>query len=177
MAESGGWFDEASSASWVQAPNNGTLSTATEILPDHEGDVFGNDTVHLNSTLDVTGFTFGLNRGIGGAVGDEMNSVGLGTNSTLLNALVLAKVIASRTWGYSQGWTGAEAEHQIDGSLVLGGYDAAKAKGSNVTVPFSTDPHCANSNHHRHKDESQERLKSQPPRLISGYCVERLRVP
>jgi hypothetical protein len=71
--------------------------------------------------------------------------MGLGTNSTLLNALISAKAIASRTWGYSQGWTGAEAENQVDGSLVLGGYDAAKTKGNNVTVPFSNDPHCVSN--------------------------------
>lgn len=71
-----------------------------------------------------------------------MNSMGLGANLTLLNALVSTKAIASRTWGYSQGWTVAEAEHQVDGSLVLGGYDAAKTKGNNLSVPFSNDPHC-----------------------------------
>lgn len=71
---------------------------------------------------------------VGGVVGDVMNSMGVGTNPTLLSALVSAKAIASRTWEYSQGWTGAAAEHQVDGSLVLGGYDAAETKAT--TSPF-----------------------------------------
>ncbi len=120
-AQSGGWFDEASSTSWIQAPRPGALPIAAESSSDHANDIFGNDTIYVNSTLNITGFPFGLNRATGAAVGDAINSMGLGTNSILLNALISAKAIASRTWGYSQCWTGAEAENQVDGSRVLGG--------------------------------------------------------
>ena len=61
-----------------------------------------------------------------------MNSIGLRTNLTFQNALISAQAIASRTWGYSQGWAGAEAIYQVDGSLVLGGYDAAQTMGKNL---------------------------------------------
>lgn len=45
--------------------------------------------------------------------------------------------IASRTYGWWHGWTGAEASQQMDGSLTLGGYDSAKITGNNITLPFS----------------------------------------
>ena len=144
-AQTGGWFDESVSPSWHWASNSSTLPKATETLSDHQSDVFGNDTVHVNSTLDITGFPLGVNRGTGGSVGDQMNSIGLGTNSTILNALVSANAIASRTWGYSQGWAGAEAIHQVDGSLVLGGYDAAQTKGKHITLPFARNPSCVSN--------------------------------
>ena len=32
--------------------------------------------------------------------------------------------------------------YQMDGSLVLGGYDAAKVTGNNITIPFSYDQNC-----------------------------------
>lgn len=67
-----------------------------------------------------------------------MNSLGLGRNSTLLNALVDNGDIAARTWSFWQGWTGAESQYQIDGNVVLGGYDANKISGPNITLPTST---------------------------------------
>lgn len=69
-----------------------------------------------------------------------MNSLGLGTNSTLLNALVTAGNISSRVWSYWDGWTGADSQNQSDGGLVLGGYDAAQTTGNNITIKFTTDP-------------------------------------
>ena len=72
-----------------------------------------------------------------------VDSLGLGRNSTLLNVLSSAGIIASRTYGYFEGWTGAYAEYQTDGSMVLGGYDAAKVTGSNITLPFAPSDDCA----------------------------------
>ena len=66
-----------------------------------------------------------------------MNTLGIGRNSTLLNTLFSAGAIASRTWSYWHGWAGAESQHQIDGNLTVGGYDAAKTLGTNVTLPFT----------------------------------------
>lgn len=66
-----------------------------------------------------------------------MNSLGLGRNSTLLNALVDNRMIAAKTWGFWRGWTGTEPQYQIDGNLVLGGYDAEKITGPNITLPTS----------------------------------------
>lgn len=54
--------------------------------------------------------------------------IGLGSNSTLLTALKQTGRIASRTWSYWYGYAGGEASAQMDGQLVLGGYDSKKIK-------------------------------------------------
>lgn len=40
------------------------------------------------------------------------------------------------------GLTGAESVQQMDGTLVFGGYDAAKLTGDNVTQPLTIDQGC-----------------------------------
>ncbi len=139
----GGFFVESSSTSWGQAASFRALSAARETYGDHDQDLPGNDTIHLNSSLALTTFPLGISR-VPTEKGnyDMMNSIGLGSNSTLLNALVSAGDIASKTWALSQGWTGAESSQQMDGSLVLGGYDMAKVTGNNITLPFSEDQNC-----------------------------------
>ena len=66
-------------------------------------------------------------------------------------------IIASRTYRYFKGWTGAYAEYQTDGSTVLGGYDAAKVTGSDITLQFASSDDCACSYVHHvygYRDES-----------------------
>lgn len=63
-------------------------------------------------------------------------ALGLGSNSTLLNALKDAGHISSRSYGYWWGEDGASSNARMDGSLVLGGYDAAKTHGANITIPI-----------------------------------------
>jgi hypothetical protein len=60
-------------------------------------------------------------------------AIGLGRNSTLLNALVSTGKIASRSWAMFWGRQGATADAQMDGNFVFGGYDRAKASGANFT--------------------------------------------
>lgn len=80
---------------------------------------------------------------ISSSLASAQNFLGLAKNSTVLNRLSWAGLIASRAWGYYQGWTGAETEHQRDGSLVLGGYDKAKTIGENTTFPiFDENRNC-----------------------------------
>lgn len=117
------------------------LSTAPEMWPDHSKDDPGRDTIHIGSTLSLSGFPLGISHAQAGTV-DNMNTIGLGTNSTLISALIAAKAIGSRTWGYFNGWTGAEAQQQMDGSLVFGGYDGAKITGNNITLPFTNNQNC-----------------------------------
>lgn len=73
-----------------------------------------------------------------------MNTLGLGLNSTLLNALVSIGAIASKTYALFQGWTGAQIQYQTDGSLTFGGYDAAKITGNNITLPLAPQYNCNN---------------------------------
>ncbi|KAK1830852.1 aspartic peptidase domain-containing protein [Podospora conica] len=64
-----------------------------------------------------------------------LHALGLGSNSTYLNALVQAGKIPSRVWSLFWGrmWTDVGA---MDGSLVLGGYDREKVIGRNFTQPL-----------------------------------------
>ena len=62
---------------------------------------------------------------------------GMGQNSTLLNALVAAKKIASRSYSWWWGQTGANPSAQMDGQMVFGGYDAGKTQGENVTIELA----------------------------------------
>ena len=61
---------------------------------------------------------------------------GLGWNSTLLNALLTAKKIASRSYSWWWGLNGASQSAQMDGQIVFGGYDSAKVQGQNYTQPL-----------------------------------------
>ncbi|KAL8952958.1 MAG: hypothetical protein Q9222_001177 [Ikaeria aurantiellina] len=72
----------------------------------------------------------------------DLHTVGLGANSTFLNALFSAGAIASKSWGLLWGWQGAKSDQQTEGSLILGGYDSAKTRGPNVTYPFAKHPLC-----------------------------------
>lgn len=64
---------------------------------------------------------------------DTQANIGLGRNSTLLNALYDAGHISSRTYSFWWGLNSASASKAMDGQLVLGGYDAAKVSGPNIT--------------------------------------------
>lgn len=63
-----------------------------------------------------------------------MHGMGLGRNSTLLNSLHSASKISSKVWSIF--WGRMWVADAIDGSLVLGGYDADKVIGNNFTAPL-----------------------------------------
>ncbi len=135
----GGFFNQQASTTYSKAGSFQALNTAGEAFPDHKDDVFGSDTLEVNSTISLANFPFGVNRG----KSDNRNGLGMGRNSTLMNALVSNGTISSKSWSFWNGWTGAEAQHQMDGSLILGGYDAAKISGRNITLPFSNENDCS----------------------------------
>ena len=138
MGIKGGYFDEGTSSTWTRFPSLDALRTAQENNPALNGDIFGKDTLSINSSLRIDAYPVGVTR----VDGEELNVLGFGVNSTLLTALSSAGIIASRTWAYFHGWTGANSSTQIDGNLVLGGYDAAKSTGTNLTLPLSHEPDC-----------------------------------
>ncbi|KAF9877571.1 hypothetical protein CkaCkLH20_04706 [Colletotrichum karsti] len=61
-----------------------------------------------------------------------LHALGLGANSTYLTSLAQAGKLGSRVWSIFWGrmWT---TNNNIDGSLVLGGYDSEKVTGKNFT--------------------------------------------
>lgn len=73
-----------------------------------------------------------------GAQDHPQGALGLGQNSTLLSTLKNAGHISSRSYGYWWGENGATSNAQMDGSIILGGYDAAKIQGPNITIPLKT---------------------------------------
>lgn len=135
----GGLFDEGSSTTWSPADFT-ALGTAAESTSDQHNDTWGSDTLLVNTTLLIPHFPLGIFRGST----DYQNTLGLGRNSTMLNALVSAGAIVSRTFSIFQGWTGSQTQYQTDGSLILGGYDSAKIRGSNITLPFTVEDNCNN---------------------------------
>ncbi|KAL8689244.1 MAG: hypothetical protein Q9218_005039 [Villophora microphyllina] len=139
----GGFFDEGSSTSWTQVTNFNVSGAAPDlgwgvINPALAQDVWGVDSLKLNSTLVVEDLPVGIMR----VNPEAVNIVGLGRNSTLLNALFSMGMIASRTWAIATGWQGADSTTQTDGSVVIGGYDSAQTIGPNVTYPFAKDDVC-----------------------------------
>ncbi|KAK8135471.1 acid protease [Apiospora sp. TS-2023a] len=70
-----------------------------------------------------------------------MMQMGVGANSTLLHTLKDNGLIASRSWGLWWG-RGLGMSPQIDGSLVLGGYDKARVVGDPLVADISPSPGC-----------------------------------
>ncbi|KAK4243460.1 aspartic peptidase domain-containing protein [Corynascus novoguineensis] len=73
------------------------------------------------------------------------HALGLGSNSTFLNSLVHARQIPSRVWSIFWGhmWTNS-ASTNMDGTIVLGGYDREKVIGNNATqrLDYSEETGC-----------------------------------
>ncbi|KAL8708456.1 MAG: hypothetical protein Q9225_007598 [Loekoesia sp. 1 TL-2023] len=135
IEEHGGFFDKGSSTTWKQAANINASGAAPDFDDRFEGDLWGTDTVNINSTLTVEDVPIAIIRN----VRQGTNLMGLGRNSTFVNALIAKGAIPSKAWGLAMGWQGATPNHQADGSLVLGGYDSAKIHGLNSTYPFAED--------------------------------------
>ncbi|KAK1781451.1 aspartic peptidase domain-containing protein [Copromyces sp. CBS 386.78] len=64
-----------------------------------------------------------------------LHALGLGANSTYLNALSQSNKIPSKVWSYFWGrqWGSGSP---LDGSIVFGGYDQEKTIGNNYTQPL-----------------------------------------
>lgn len=110
-------------------------ATDTVALPDLDQI---SDITTLTSNLTVEDFPIGIALADGGKQGYyPQAALGLGSNSTVLSALVDSGHIASRTWSWFWGLDGQDA--QLSGSLVLGGYDKAKVSGTGYTQAITTD--------------------------------------
>jgi hypothetical protein len=135
----GGAYDNSSSTSFESSP----ITAIVDLDPD-EGAIAqadwlaGRDTVTINSTFQLTKFPFGIPRN------DDMSfsMVGLGPDSVLLSRLRDAAAIASRSWSLYWGQTGTAPEHQMDGSLVIGGIDKAKTTSENYTGSLGGSSGC-----------------------------------
>lgn len=95
----------------------------------------GTDNINLASTGVLDGFPIGIPRQAWDHGYTTMHALGLGPNSTYLNALVKAGRIGARAFSIYWGrmWTD---NNPIDGSVIIGGYDQNKIIGSNYTQPL-----------------------------------------
>ena len=92
------------------------------------------DNVTLNANTTLKDFPLGIAQNDWGAQGYfPQVALGLGPNSTVLNALKSSGRIASRSWGMFWGRTGGTSTTKLDGNFVFGGYDRAKVQGKNYT--------------------------------------------
>ncbi|KAF4628276.1 hypothetical protein G7Y89_g9875 [Cudoniella acicularis] len=99
---------------------------------------FITDNFTLSSNVTLGDFPIGIVQADWGEQGYfPQMAMGLGANSTVLNALKASGQIASRSWGMFWGRTGATPNTQLDGNMVLGGYDRAKVTGANHTQSLS----------------------------------------
>ena len=90
------------------------------------------DTLQAENTT-LEDFPIGMPGFDVGGIFDTQANIGLGRNSTLLNALHDKGHITSRTYSFRWGLNSASSSLSMDGQLVLGGYDAAKVTGLNIT--------------------------------------------
>ena len=103
-------------------------------------DTWGQDTLSLNGALELTSFPLDLTKQSSWAI----NALGLGMNSTVLNRLKSMGRTASNSYSmwYGLYGYGGPSSAQMDGTLVLGGYDAAKVTGSRLDLPVQAGTSC-----------------------------------
>lgn len=135
----GGSFNEGRSSIWSQEGSQDAAGAAKESPSvDTTNAIWGDESLQLNQNISLKNFPVAMNRNNHW----DLNALGLSSNSTILNALYSTGLIASRSWSLFWGFIGGDASSQMDGSLVLGGYDAAKVVGDNYTDGLTTDPDC-----------------------------------
>lgn len=133
----GGAYDPTESST-VEEDDVSSLF-ASDANDDHPDLEQKSDTVVLGSNITLEKFPVGIAKGDWGAQGYYPQAgLGLGPDSTLLSTLVDSGTIASRTYSWYWGIDGPGAEEQLDGSLVLGGYDKAKVSGKGFTSAITT---------------------------------------
>lgn len=135
----GGAYDESTSTTRDRALD----SHMAEASP-YPAFAWVTDDLTLNDNTTLTKFPFGIARDDWGAQGYQPQAAfGLGRNSTILNTLYSAGLIASRSWAMWWGRAGATKTTQQDGSFVFGGYDRAKTTGANYTDKLNyANPKC-----------------------------------
>ncbi|KAK2000739.1 hypothetical protein LX36DRAFT_571600 [Colletotrichum falcatum] len=91
------------------------------------------DTMKLNDNVTLNALAMGIALSDWDTQGyNAMMGLGLGLNSTILRVLKDSGKIASRTWSLFWG-RGFGMSSQLDGHLILGGYDRAKVSGKRYT--------------------------------------------
>ncbi|KAI1452190.1 acid protease [Annulohypoxylon moriforme] len=149
----GNYFKEGISSTWVKKTDIVVAGGATIEAQAQEGtgigdlisaSVSGIDEFVLNSIKGFGNFPVGLPT-INWDNSDTMShAMGMGMNSTIINALFEAGQISSRVWSLFWGRMWVNDDSAVDGSLVFGGYDQQKIIGSKhvQALDFSENTGC-----------------------------------
>lgn len=147
----GSLYLEADSTSWQQNTDLVDAGGATQetVNPSAEAGIKdlvstslgGTDNINLASAAVLNDFPLGVPRLQWDHGYSILHPLGMGTNSTYLNALIQAGTIGARVWSLYWGrmWTN---DNPLDGSLVLGGYDERLIIGQNYTAPLDYSGNC-----------------------------------
>lgn len=140
LTQRGGEYDPSSSSTShggldVYAAGGDVNDTDRTVATHVWINAFATDDIMIGNTT-LSGFPVGMPGYDVGAQFDTQANIGLGRNSTILNALKDAGHVASRTYSYWWGLDTTSSSVAMDGQLVLGGYDSAKIMGPNVTLPL-----------------------------------------
>ena len=141
MVDHGGVLFESESSTWKQAASMAAAGAAPENISstfNYPADDWGTDVLYLSNTANITSHPIDVTKQANFAI----NALGLGSDSSILTSLMNAGTIASKTWSIFFGLHGADSDDQLDGSLVLGGYDEAKITGTNLTTQITQDTDC-----------------------------------
>jgi len=135
----GGLFDEGSSSTWNSfstCSQLGNLDPGEQALEDTC--IAGTDILTVNTSFSIADYPIGLpqNNNL------TTSLLGMGVDSTLLATLYRQGSIASKSYSLFWGETGIETNNQMDGAVVLGGYDGAKATGENHTMNLDLGSAC-----------------------------------
>ncbi|KAK6430445.1 hypothetical protein LTR95_013405 [Oleoguttula sp. CCFEE 5521] len=128
----GGQYDPRNSISNVSGLSSSSAGGPSLEETDLETATWVQDKLTLSSNFTLPAFPLAIPRQSIGDVFSPQVGLGLDFNSTLLTTAKNTGRIASRTWSYFWGETGT-ADDASNGTLVLGGYDAAKTVGQNYT--------------------------------------------
>jgi hypothetical protein len=94
---------------------------------------------NADKSIELNSHEFGLRAGTSHEFVNK-GELGLGKNSTFLNALASGQKIASKTYSFFWGIDAAFSDHPRNGSLTLGGYDQALiGDAKNTTTKFTRD--------------------------------------
>ena len=137
----GDYFEAEDSESWAETRGENTYENPPADGNNLRISPWGTDDVTLSPSITLPEFPlWTLSKG-----DKPHNQLGLGRNSSFVDALLKAGEIASNTWSLWWGWHGTEESHRREGSLMLGGYDKAKTGGDDknrYTQDISPGPGC-----------------------------------
>jgi hypothetical protein len=135
----GGQYDKIASTTRAKADSGSYFEDAS---PYPSIDVV-TETMTLNPNVSLSRFNIGIPLADWGEQGyNPMMAIGLGQNSSILNALTSTKTIVSRTWSMFYGWTGDDSRSQAEGTFVFGRYDRAKVTGPSFSLATTQNLAC-----------------------------------